>query len=50
METVVTLAVAVGIGYWGYKAGKRNGSKAAFTVGWRRGRQSLTRHRSRPYL
>lgn len=38
METVVTLAVAVGIGYWGYKAGKRNGSKAAFTVGWRRGR------------
>ncbi|QDU76860.1 hypothetical protein Pan97_39170 [Bremerella volcania] len=38
MEAVVTLAVALGIGYWAYKAGKRNGSKAAFTVGWRRGR------------
>jgi hypothetical protein len=43
METVATLAVAVGIGYWAYKAGKRDGSKAAFKVGWRRGRQSLTR-------
>ena len=38
METVIFLAVAVGIGYWGYKAGKRNGSKAAFKVGWQRGR------------
>ncbi|MEW4489463.1 hypothetical protein AB1L42_15380 [Thalassoglobus sp. JC818] len=37
METVVTLAAAVGI-YWAYTAGKRNGSKAAFKVGWRRGR------------
>ncbi|QDT33971.1 hypothetical protein [Thalassoglobus polymorphus] len=38
MEPIVTLAVAVGIGYWAYSAGKRNGSKAAFKVGWRRGR------------
>ena len=38
MEPIVTLAVAVGIGYWAYTTGKRNGSKAAFKVGWRRGR------------
>jgi len=49
METAVTLAAAVGI-YWAYTTGKRNGSKAAFKVGWRRGRQSLTRRRSRPHL
>ena len=38
MEPIVTLAVAVGIGYWAYSTGKRNGSKAAYKVGWRRGR------------
>ncbi|MCA8994710.1 MAG: hypothetical protein KDA69_21425 [Planctomycetaceae bacterium] len=38
MESLFSLAVAVGIGYWAYATGKRNGSKAAFKVGWRRGR------------
>ena len=43
MESIVTLAVAAGIGYWAYTTGKRNGSKAAFKVGWRRGRRSNSR-------
>lgn len=38
MESIFTLAVAAGISYWAYTTGKRNGSKAAFKVGWRRGR------------
>ncbi len=44
MEPIVTLALAAGIGYWAYTTGKRNGSKAAFKIGWRRGRASRKRH------
>lgn len=40
MEPIVTIAIAAGIGYWAYTTGKRNGSKAAFRFGWRRGRRA----------
>jgi RecB family exonuclease len=46
MESVLTIACIIGLASWAYKYGKRDGSKAAFKVGWRRGRsRRLTKRR-----
>jgi hypothetical protein len=39
MESVLTVACIIGLASWAYSYGKRDGSKAAFRVGWRRGRR-----------
>jgi hypothetical protein len=38
MESLILIGILVGIGYWIYKAGKREGSRKGFHVGRRRGR------------
>ena len=38
MEGFILLAIVVGVGYWIYKAGKREGSRKGFCAGRRRGR------------
>jgi hypothetical protein len=36
MDTLSFLFFVLGIGYWAYRNGKREGSKAGFHVGWKR--------------
>ncbi len=38
MEGLIILALVVGIGFWIYKAGKREGSRKGFLAGRRRRR------------
>jgi len=38
MEGLIILALVVGVCYWIYKAGKREGSRKGFQAGCRRGR------------
>ena len=38
MESLIILAVVVGVGYWFYKAGKRQGSRSGYHAGLRRRR------------
>ena len=38
MESLILIGIVVGIGYWIYKAGKREGSRKGFHAGRRRGR------------
>lgn len=47
METILTVAVVVGLAAWVYKYGKRDGSRAAFKVGLRQGRRNSRRRRRR---
>ncbi len=47
MDAILTVAVIVGLASWAYKHGKRDGSKAAFKVGWRRGRRRRQMKRRR---
>ena len=42
MELTLVI-VAAAVGYVCYRNGKQHGSRAAFRVGWRRGRRSARR-------
>ena len=41
MESILTVVCVIGLAYWAFRQGKHEGSRAAFRVGWRRGRRSL---------
>ena len=43
MESVLTIICIVALASWAFRQGKYQGSRAAFHVGWRKGRQSRRR-------
>jgi hypothetical protein len=38
MKSLILLGIVVGVGYWIYMAGQRDGSRKGYQVGLRRGR------------
>ncbi len=44
MESLFTIAIVIGIGYWFYRKGKRVGSRKGFNAGRHHRRRRARRH------